>query len=348
MKRLALAMVAGLAVAASAQAANYVSLPSPFAPLSTAPPIGGGASSTSERVRHRIAATTTVDIALDPAGTPFAIHATQRLDVRVVGDYFLTIGAPVLGVEAAPGSASMPGLRSSSILWAGFNPGHRTLIARTTLDPVAARQSLPVRVEVAAGQVTVVNETGVTVGSYTAEALATPLRRYLAQLKRQVTLGASPTSGGAYVTSKPVSTRVRVVVPLRVTGTIGGHAVNALVEDRRLTVHARGAVRLTVSPEPPEQLLDEPTLGVPGRTLLERATRTALMLARARQYEMYLGNPDPTGPNQTTYVYRSAARPAPPPVAVVPVPRRNWARTIAIAAGLILAAAAASFAWSRS
>jgi hypothetical protein len=351
MKRLTLAALTGLAVAASAQAAprsNYVSLPSPLAPLSPAPPLGGGASATAEGFRHRIAARTTVAVALDPGGAPFAVHATQRLDVRVLGDYFFTIGAPVLDVEAAPGSASTPGLRATSILWAGFNPGRRTLIARATLDPAVAAASLPLRVEVAPNRVTLVNATAVTAGSYAADALSPPLVRYLAQLRRQVTLGQSPTSGGAYVTSKPTATGLRIVIPLRVSGTVGGQKVNALVEGDRFTVHADGPVRLTVTPARPDRLLNASTSGLSGRQLLERVSRLTLTLARIRQYQTFLGNPDPTGPNQTTYVYRSAARPTLPLVAAVPATQRDWATTIAVAAGLLLAAAGALVAWSKS
>jgi hypothetical protein len=351
MKRLVVAALAGLAVTASAQAApraSYVSLPSPFAPLSAAPPLSGGATASAEGFRHRVATRTAVDVSLDPSGTPFAVHATQRLDVRVLGDYFFTIGAPVLAVEAAPGSASTPGLRSASILWAGFNPGHRALIARATLDPAIAGASLPLRVEAAAGHTTLVNATAVTAGSYTADALVPPLVRYLAQLKRQVTLGETPASGGAYVTSKPVARAVRVVVPLHVTGTVGTHKVDVVVARGRLTVPATGAIRLTVTPASPVRLLDEQTAGVPGRELLERATRISLTLARLHQYQMFLGNPDPTGPNTTTYVYRTATRTTAPPVAAVAAHERDWATTIAVAAGLLLAAAGALAVWSKS
>jgi hypothetical protein len=350
-KQLALAMLTGLAVAASAQAApraNYVSLPSPLAPLSASPPLGGGATATAEGFRHRIAARTAVDVSLDARGSPFAVRATQKLDVRVLGDYFFTIGAPVLDVEAAPGSASTPGLRAASILWAGFNPGRRTLIARATLDPSAAAPSLPLRVEVAPGRVTLVNSTAVTAGSYAADAPAAPLRRYLAQLRSQVALGRTPTSGGAYVTSKPVATALRIVVPLRVTGAIGGRQVDTVVDSARLSLAGHGPVRLTVTPVVPERLLIDPTAGLSGRQLLERASRASLTLARLRQYQTFLGNPDPAGSNETTYGYRTAARPTAPPVVAATVPERDWATTIAVAAGLLIAAAGALVVWSRS
>jgi hypothetical protein len=351
MKRLAFVALAGLALAAGAQAApraNFVSLPSPFAPLSAAPPLGGGATASSEGFRHRVAAKTAVDVSLDSSGTPFAVHATQRLDVRVLGDYFFTIGAPVLAVEAAPGSASTPGLRSASILWAGFNPGHRALIARATLDPGTAGASLPLRIEASPGRVTLVNATAVTAGSYSADALIPPLVRYLAQLEREVTRGEPPVSGGAYVTSKPVARPMRVVVPLHVTGTVGTRKIDTVVASGRMTVPATGAIRLTATPVSPLQLLAEPTAGVPGRELLERATRASLTLARMHQYQTFLGNPDPTGPSTTAYVYRTAARPLAPPVAAVAAPGRDWATTIAVAAALLLAAAGALFAWSKS
>ena len=350
MRRVAVAALGMLAFAASAQAAqqgNYVALPSPLNPLSPAPPLGGGATASSEGFRHRVTATTAVDVALDSSGTPFRVRATQRLDVRVLGDYFFTIGAPVLDVVAAPGSASTPGQRAASILWTGFNPGHRTLVARATLDPAATAAALPLRVEISAGHVTFVNETAVTAGSYAADAVAPPLLQYLAQLRRQVARGQTPASGGAYVTTKPTPVNEHVVVPLHVAGRVGTHKVDAIIE-KRLVVPGSGPVRLSVTPVLPERLLGAPTAGLSGRQLLARATLATLTLARLHQYETFLGNPDPAGSSTTSYAYRTAARPVAPPVAAVQASRRNWTATIAVAAGLLLAAAGALVAWSRS
>lgn len=351
MKWPALAVIAGLAFVTGAHAAppaHYASLPSPRAPLSPAPPLGGGATSSSEGFRHRVAAKTTVEVAVDRGGAPFGVHATQRLDVRVLGDYFFTIGAPLIDVVAAPGSASTPGLRATSIVWAGFNPGHRLLAARATLDPAVAGSLLPLRIEATSGHVTLVNATGVTAGSYAADAVVAPLVSYLAQLRSQMALNQTPTSGGAYVTSKPIPVGRHVVAPLHVTGTIGTRRIDLLLEDRPLSVQAAGPVRLTVTPALPERLLNASTAGLSGRQLLERAERAALTLARMRQYQTFLGNPDPTGPNETTYVYRTAARPLPPPVAAIAAPKRDWATTLAVAAGLLVAAAGALVVWARS
>jgi hypothetical protein len=157
-----------------------------------------------------------------------------------------------------------------------------------------------------------------------------------------------PTSGGALVTSKPIATNVHVVVPLRLEGSVGGHRVNTILAGR-LTVRGTGPVRLTVTPLKPDRLLFAPLEGVSGRRLLDRAMRAALTLARLRQYQTFLGNPDPSGRNRTTYVYRTAARPAPtPPAAIAHTTGRTWAFTLAVAAGVLLALGGGAFAWSRS
>ena len=350
MRRATGVVLAALVLVAGAHAAppgDFVALPSPLAPLSASPPLAGGATSSSEGFRHRIDATTTVDVSLDRDGTPFGVRATQRLDVRVKGDYFFTIGAPVLAVEAAPGSASTPGLRATSIIWAGFNPGRRTLIARAALDPMALAKALPLRVRVTAGRVTLLNTTGVTAGAFTAVATVPPLRRYFSQLAHEVARGAAPTSGGARVTTRPVATKMRVVAPLLVVGTVGTHRVRVLLEDR-LTIPAGGAIRLRVTPRDPTTLLEAPTAGLSGRALLGRVTRASLTLARVRQYRTFLGNPDPSGKSETTYEFRTAARPAPPPAAIEHHTERSPLGTLAVAAGLLLALGAAAFAWSRS
>src|SRR5262249_56024800 len=108
---------------------------------------------------------------------------------------------------------------------------------------------------------------------------------------------------------------------------------------------ACGGLRRGVPRARPAELLAAPVAGLSGRALLERVSRTVLTLARTRQYRSFLGNPDPTGRSATTYVYRTAARPAPPPVATAPHSTRSWGSTLAVAAGLLLALAAAAFVW---
>ena len=347
MRRVLLASGAALFLAAGAQAATgYVSLPSPVAPLSTSPPLGGGATSLSERVRHRVDADTRVDTLVDQNGTPFSVVATQHLDVRVMGDYFFTIGAPLLDVEAAPGSESTPGLRASSIIWAGFDPGRRVLAARATLDPRAAASSLPLRIEAANGRTTLVNVTGVDVAGYDADATRPPLIAFLKRLRSDLAAGRPPLAGAAQTTTRPVANHVHVAIPLIVRGTVDGRAVNTVLADR-LVIPATGAVRLTVAPDPRVQYGDVSRLS--GRELLRVATGASLQAARARQYETFLGNPDPVGRNRTTYVYRTAARPS-QPVAATPGGHagRSWASTLAWLAALGLGAVVALVAWTRA
>jgi hypothetical protein len=347
MRLLAAAALSALVLAGGAHGADFVPLPSPVAPLSPSPPLAGGATASAEGVRHRIDAQTTVDVALDPNGTPFRVRATQKLDVRVKGDYFFTVGAPVVAVEAAPGSASTPGFRSTSLVWAGFNPGRRTLIARATLRPSNVGPSLPVRIAIERDRVTLVNQSAVTAGAFSADVVEPSLRAYFVQLSREVARGATPTGGGALVTTKPEPRRVRVHVPFLVTGTIGAQRVRARLEDS-LSVNATGPVRLTLTPVEPARLLGAPIDRLTGRQLLDRLARATLTLARVRQYRAFLGNPDPAGRSGTTYVYRTAARPALPPAAVVHETHRSWPVTLAVVTGLLVALSAAAFAWSRS
>ena len=349
LRRLLFLAVALVAVpAASAAAPRYTPLLSPLAPLTTEPPLSGGAAASAEGIRHRVTAETSVLVSLDPSGTPFAVSATQTLEVGRKGDYFFTIGAPALDVESAAGSQSTPGLRSASILWAGFNPGSRRLAANVVLDPRVAVPKLPLRIEAASGHVTLTNTTSATAGGFTADVETAPLDRYLAQLRGDVEAGRPPTAGGALVTSPSHAATFHTWATLRVSGTIGGRRIDLLLGATPQTIAARGLIDLTVVPVPPLALL-QPAPGLSGRALLRRVTLALLGIARARQYNAYLGNPDPTGRSRTTYAYRSAKRPLPVVAApATPVPGRDWGQTLLVVAALLAAAAVGVVAWARS
>jgi hypothetical protein len=343
MKRAALAAsaLAALALAAGANA-RIVTLPSPVAPLSASPPLGGGAAASAEAVRHRIEAKTTVRVGIDRQGRPFRVVATQRLVVHVPGDYFFTIGAPVVAVRPAPGSASVPGYRSGALVWAGFDPGTRVLAARAALDPGASAEFLPLRIARSGGHTVLVNATRISAGAYAADAERTPLVQYLARLRAAARSGTVPIGGAVTVRSAPVAVQLSIAVPLHVAGTIGGRHVSLLLRDRAV-VAATGRVDLRVDP-----VLSIPAPGAgSGRALLALATRAGLTFARARQYEAFLANPDPTGRTSTTYVFRTAAPPA--PVAAAHTPNgRSWQTDLLVAAGLLAALAAAAVVWARS
>ncbi len=319
-------------------------LPSPLVPLSPSPPLEGGATSASEGVRHRIRSAIRVHVSVSQGGTPFAIAADQTLFVTVTGDYFFTIGAPLLDVQALPGSDATPGLRRRAIIWQGFNPGRRTLKARAQLDPAQAAPVLPLRIEVHGGATTFVNTTRVTAASYTADADPAPLAGYLSELRRAVAHGHPVPEGTVTLTSAARPSHVQVTVPLRVSGTVGGRRVSATVTGR-LTVPVRGLIDVSVEP----QLPATGTLaGLSGRAALARATTFVLTVARLRQVERFLGNPDPAGSSTTLYRYRSAVPPR-ISVAVQPaVPGRNWTITVAVIAGALLAAGAGLAVWARA
>ena len=137
-----LTLFVALAAPAPASAAQprLAALPSPLAALSVTPPLGTGASAAAEGVRHHIDSTTRVRVAIDAQGTPFAVTATQRLVVSQPGDYYFTIGAPLTDVAPAYGSQSTPGLRTATIIWAGFNPGTERL------SPTSAVRRPPAKV----------------------------------------------------------------------------------------------------------------------------------------------------------------------------------------------------------
>jgi hypothetical protein len=301
-------------------------------------------------VRHRVDATTRVQIAVDADGAPFRVRATQRLDVRTLGDYFFTIGAPLTDVEAAPGSEATPGLRATSFLWEGFNPKRRVLAATAELEPGAAANSLPLRLERVGGQTLLTNTTATTVPSFTADAPKQQLLAYLAGLSRAAATRVTPTGGGTAITSPLRPVRLRVSAPLLVEGSIGSARVHVVLGGATHELRASfpaGRVDLTVRPVLPLELLAA-RRGTSGRALLAQATLASLEFARSRQYDAFLGNPDPLGRSGTIYVYRSGVRAAPVAAPTSTAAGRSWLRTALIGLGLVTLLAVATIAWSRA
>ena len=71
-------------------------------------------------------------------------------------------------------------------------------------------------------------------------------------------------------------------------------------------------------------------------------------LARVRQYDAFLGDPDPRSPSRTTYVYLTAARAAGPPAAATGGGGSSTWRVVILAATALAVLGAGAFAWSRS
>ena len=343
MTRVAAVLVAALACAGAAHAAQPIALPSPIAPLSAQPPLAGGARTSAENVAHSVSASTNVVVAIDETGTPFAVTATQRLVVRGLGDYFFTIGAPVIAVRAPADSASVPGMRTGSIVWAGFNPDERLLVARATLEPAKAVTALPIRIRVSGDTVTLENETSVSVDSFSADAPRAPLVAYLAGLRAEVAHGRTPLQTSIPLASTPTNERITVTAPLHVTGTIGPRRIDLMLTGRT-RIHGQGRIDLRV--EPVEHVGE--ITATSGRALLREAIRVTLTLARANQYDEFLGNPDPAGSSRTVYAYRTASPPHAAPIAAVGQHRRTWVETALVVAALAAAVAAGAALWVRS
>ena len=341
--RIVAVTAAALACASVAHAAPHIALPSPIAPLSAQPPLSGGAHRSTKNVGHSVSASTDVAVAIDKAGTPFAVTATQRLDVRGVGDYFFTIGAPVLAVRAPADSAAVPGMRTNALLWAGFNPGERLLAARATLEPAKAVPALPLRIRVSGDTVTLENTTTVTVDTFTADAPRAPLVAYLSLLRNEVEHGRTPLQTSVPLDSTPTNVRMTVTAPLHVAGTIGPQRID-LVLANRTRIHGSGRIELRA--EPIEQVDAVTPAG--GRALLRQAIRATLVLARANQYDEFLGNPDPAGSSRTVYAYRTASPPHAAPIAAVARRRRTWVETALVVAAVAATLAAGAAVWARS
>ena len=343
MTRALAVIVAALACAGAAHAAGRAALPSPIAPLSAEPPLAGGASASAENVSHSVTASTRVLVSIDTVGKPFAVTATQRLDVRGPGDYFFTIGAPVLAVRAPAGSDSVPGMRTGAILWAGFSPQRRLLVARATLDPPKVARTLPIRIRASSSSVVLENATAVSVGTFTADAPRAPIVAYLADLRAAAAERQTPPQTSVPLTSEPTVDRVTVSAPLHVTGAIGKHHVD-LVLTGTTRIKATGRIDLHV--QAIERVAD--VGNVNGRRLLRAAIRATLTYARAHQYDEYLGNPDPAGTSRTVYVYRTANPPHAAPIAAVEFHHRSWVTTALVLCAIAAALVAGAAVWARS
>jgi len=348
-------------VTALVLATMTLALPSPLHPLSPTPPLGGAPLIETEAgVLHRVDATGRVAVGVDRDGRPFSVRVLHRLVVRDKGDYVYAIPAPVVDVQAAPGSESVPGQRRGTILWSGFDPGRKVLAANARLDLAQSAPSLPIRIVPRGNRIVIENATPVRAGTFSAEALVPPLARYLDEVHTAVVKDRAIPIGTATVTTTAVPGSESIEAPVHLRGTVGGRPVDVMLGDGRpLRVSAPrgdGRVDLRVEAVPPLRLLTPPRAGtwrtarLSGRELLARANGILLRLARMRQYQAFLGNPDPRGSIATTFVYRTGVPPQPvrPPVAAVSEGGRSWTTTVLLAAGGLALLAVGTFVWARS
>ena len=342
----AAALAAGLAAPAAAATGTPVTLPSTRLGLTPVPPLPPLTRLVEERFPGTIATRTAVDVDVAPDGAVRAVRAVQRLELTGLGDYVFAVYAPALDVRPGPGSRSDPGLRRGAIHWQGFSPGRRMLAADARLRPRAAAAGLPLRVSYANGRLVLENVTAVDAPVFGGVASQADLRTTVEAVRAAAATGA--VVDGLVVDVRGVRPRrVRVEAPLEVEGTVGGRPVRAVLgggRPLRLALPAVAGERFTLTVRaflPGTELAGTPTL--------ERVVVALTRLARVRQYDQFLRNPDPRGPVQTVYRYRSAAV---SPVGTPPAPAENGGSSrlgAIVAAALGVAALAGGLAvWARS
>jgi hypothetical protein len=261
-------------------------------------------------------------------------------------------------VAPGPGTQSQPGARRDAILWSGFSAGRRVLSARASLGLRETVGLLPLRVRVDGDRLTLENATVVTVTAPTGVVDRAAVARYLDRLRALAP--DVPTRVFFAEASGVAARRFAVESPLHVTGTAGGRPVDVVLGGgsplRTSLPLDEGPVELTVEPAPPHGLLEPPggagswqaaASRVGGAELVKRTVEVLLRLSRMRQYDRFLGNPDPNGPSTTTYVYRSGAAPITPAVEPVSGDSDSW-RTPLFVALAVAGALAGLVVWSRA
>jgi hypothetical protein len=322
-RALALTGFLGLAVVPAAGGyAPQVALVSPFTPARETPPFRTSAPGVETRFFGRLASTQAVTVTIDRSGRVTRVVDVDRILVGRKGDYSFAVNGPIEDVRTAPGSESEPGLRTGTVVWQGFSPGHRLLAAAVTLKTDAAVRALPLRIELSGSTLRFVNTTSASAQTNDAATPAAQVARALdgsrAALARNV-----PVSAAVVRALGPIQTvLIRGFAPLRVTGVAelpGGKRkrIFAAVDRRPSEVKLPGAPRsldLAVTIPAPAAVLAAPGGGRwadlarsgslhDGRALTRAANERLLAAALAGQFREFLENPDPSGPTRTSYRY---------------------------------------------
>jgi hypothetical protein len=361
----ALAALAGFFHAGDA-AADVFYLTSPYQTVIPPPPLPPGPSgpqtSTEAETPGRVTSREFVSVGIGPEGAPLRITATQRLRVDGTGDYSFVVPAPATSVVRGPGSESLPGLRNVGIVWQGFSNRRRVLSARATLRPVAAAAGLPLRVRLQrrAGS-TVVRlmnlarrRLPVLTGRTRRADLVAVLERLRVRLRRSQDLAGLLSVRGEF----GKTTQLDVAAPLRVTGTISQGTSRMTVDELlgggqplERTFVARGMTSPTLSLR--VEVL-RPVEILPTRRELAGAPRPLLTLQAAlgaaaisRAYGRYLSSPDPLGPSEASYVYRSVPKPAAVATRVRPA-KSETLRIVLVALLAVAGVALLAAVWARS
>ena len=362
MKSALLAALAALAacagVGSAAAQTTVTSLPWPPEVLPRVPPLApktSGVFPLPPRFFRQLSNRERIVVGLDEDGKPHSVRVLQTIVLKRLGDYVLTIPAPVVSVTAGPGTESEPGRRENQILWEGFSPGRRVLAAWADLRLGESVAGLPVEVSVEPGEVTIRNATAVTVPSFTAEPTPVGMAQVSSGVRAAVRANFFPEGLNVELLGKKTPEELRVAAPLRVRGSVrvSGERVpfSGLLDGLR-----KSELRVPIPDGDPkiEMRVRTADIELPPpardpRALLAQTIGLELTYARKRQFDQFLASPDQTGPSSATYVYRTTA-PRPPAAEATP-PAGDEDHTAGwIVLGLLVAAAlpTAAVAWARS
>ena len=333
MRLRALAVVAAAgALAPGASAApplRVALLPGPEA-LPPVPPLAPPQPPATEtpRLRGSVFARERVVVGMAPDGTPRTVTVSQRLLLRALGDYAFFVPAPAARVVAGPGSQSRPGLRPNQIVWQGFSPRRKVLVAVAELRPGGSVPALPVRVRVTGVParpgpfeltISLENATRTRATGFTADVPTSDLLSALADLRAAARSDRPMTDRVIRIRGGSGPATVDAWAALAVGGSIAFPAgavsdfaparFTGLLRGRTLRVTVRGTARRATTPRLRLVAEPAPRAALPPRSArtLEAAVAGYLRYARTLQFERYLANPDPNGRTVTTYLYETAA-----------------------------------------
>lgn len=332
-------------------------------PVQAPPPLGLGRSAIQAqvevRVPGRVDSDELVDVGIGPDGAPLRVAVTQRLDVRGTGDYSFVVPATATDVAPGPGTQSQPGLRDVGLIWQGFSSRRRVLSATATIEPRAAVRALPIAVQVRAGTgSSVVRLRSLALRDVAITTFDTTRAQLLGALAR-MRRGCEPNrlAGGPWYVygSNGRGAKLSVFAPLHVTGTVGATRIDVVLgrggrAERTLTVPGASApaIRLRAEPLAPCAMLPSDAEVSAAADPLATVQTALAQVATAWAYRRFLDTPDPKGASAVAYVYRSVPR---PPRAAAPKPGGGADDTLAVALGVLLAAAllaGLATLWARS
>jgi hypothetical protein len=309
-----------------------------------------------------------VNVSIANDGSPTAVAVDQRLTLHGTGDFSFKEPGPALDAVAPILATTRPGLRRGAVIWEGFSPGRKSLLATVTLDPANERPKLPLRIEIMqspVAEIRLVNQTGLPVNVADGEPDPVALKDSAARAQTLLAAGRTPLGGADGLPSAlPARSNSRVEkvsrsepAPLRVHGIVTLPVGPPVTIDAVLPsgAHPDGVLRV---PGAGPLVLDlAVTVVAPDATRLADATATprdrlaALQDVmwqglRAGAFAAYLGNPKPGSSVSTFHYVAAAPTPAIQSAARSPKARPGAIALAAVAALCIVLAGAAI--WSRS